>query len=795
MKFSEKWLREWVDPPLSTDELVAQLSMAGLEVDACKPVAEKFSGVVVGEVLEVEPHGDAKKLNVCSVNVGEASPLTIVCGASNVVKGMKVPAARIGAQLPGGLKIEKTTLRGVLSEGMLCAGKELGLTDNAEGLMVLPAQSKPGEDLWDWFELDDQSIELDLTPNRGDCLGIKGVAREVGVLNKCAVSYPEIKQISATIPDTFPVEIKAPEDCPRYVGRVIKGINSNALTPVWMQEKLRRSGLRSVSPVVDVTNYVLLELGQPMHAFDLDTLTGGIEVRKANEKEELTLLDEQRLVLNEQTLVIADQANAQAIAGVMGGADSAVDDSTTNLFLESAYFSPQFIAGRARSYGLHTDSSHRFERGVDPELQEKAMERATALLLDIVGGEAGPVIDIKSEKDLPEQEAITLRRDRIKRILGIDVPDDSVTEMLSRLGMIITNIGEGWEVFAPSFRSDITLEVDLIEEIIRIHGYNKIPATTLHASLRMNAAPEGQVTTTDINEALINRGYQEAINYSFVDPKIQGLFGDAQKAVPLANPISSDMAVMRTSLLPGLLLALRRNLNRQQNNVKLFENGLKFSLQSADYTQEKVMAGVVCGNVNPEQWGERSQVIDFYDCKADVEAVLSLCDPQGEFEFIKDEGNPAFHPGQCARITRGPDTDTIGWMGAIHPSIEQALEINGKACAFEINLAAIEQGNVPNFVELSKYPSVRRDLAVVVDEKVNFSELKACIYKTAPEALKSLQIFDVYRGKGIDSGRKSLALGLTFQDLKRTLNDSDVDHIMSQIMSSLNNNLGATLRS
>jgi len=505
------------------------------------------------------------------------------------------------------------------------------------------------------------------------------------------------------------------------------------------------------------------------------------------------LLDGQRLVLNEQTLVIADQVNAQAIAGIMGGADSAVDDSTTNLFLESAYFSPLFIAGRARSYGLHTDSSHRFERGVDPELQEKAMERATALLLDVVGGEAGPVIDIQSEKDLPVQQPITLRRDRIKRILGIDVPDESVTEMLSRLGMIITNVGEGWEVFAPSFRSDITLEVDLIEEIIRIHGYNKIPATTLNANLRMKAAPEGQVVTTDINEVLINRGYQEAINYSFVDPKIQDLFGGVEKAVPLANPISSDMAVMRTSLLPGLLLALRRNLNRQQNRVKLFENGLKFSLQSADYTQEKVMTGVVCGNVNPEQWGEQSQVIDFYDCKADVEAVLSLCDPQGEFEFIKDEGNPAFHPGQCARIARG--SDTIGWMGVIHPSIEQALEINGKACAFEIDLAAIEQGNVPNFVEMSKYPSVRRDLAVVVDEKVNFSELKVCISKTAPETLKSLQIFDVYRGKGIDSGRKSLALGLTFQDLKRTLNDTDVDHIMGQIMSSLNNNLGATLRS
>jgi len=797
MKFSENWLRKWVNPPISTEELVAQLSMAGLEVDSSEPVAEKFTGVVVGEVLSVEPHQDAKKLNICSVDIGEEKPLNIVCGAVNVEKGIKVPVAKVGALLPGELSIKKTALRGVESEGMLCSAKEIGLDDGVDGLMILPADSMPGVDIRSYFQLDDVCIELDLTPNRGDCLSIAGVAREVSVLNQCPIKYPSIKEVSATIGDTLPIEIIAPEDCPRYVGRVIKGINSRASTPLWMQEKLRRSGLRSVSPVVDVTNYVLLELGQPMHAFDLDKLDKGIVVRKANEKEEITLLDGQRLTLNEQTLVIADHANPQAIAGVMGGAHAAVGESSKNIFLESAYFSPQFIAGRARSYGLHTDSSHRFERGVDPELQKQAVERATSLLLDIVGGKAGPVTDIRSNTDMPKQPSILLRRDRVKRILGVDVPEDDVREMLRRLGMLLTEVDSGWEVSPPSFRSDISLEIDLIEEIIRIHGYHQIPGVLPDANLVMRPRPEGQVTSKAVCEAVINRGYQETINYSFVDPKIQALFGDTlskdkAEAVPLVNPISSDMAVMRTSLLPGLVMALIHNQNRQQNRVKLFEIGLKFSLQSADYTQEKVIAGVVCGSVNPEQWGEQSQVIDFYDCKADVEAVLSLRDPEGKFKFIKDEEHPSFHPGQCARIERG--TDIIGWVGAIHPAIEQALGITGTAYVFELNFASIEARTVPIFAETSKFPSVRRDLAVVIDEKVNFSELYECIFDTTSDTLRNVQVFDVYRGKGIDSGRKSLALGLTFQDLKRTLNDTDVDNIMGQIMSSLNNNLGATLR-
>ncbi len=814
MKFSENWLREWVNPTVSTGELVAQLSMAGLEVDSSEPVAGKFTGIVVGEVLSLTPHPDAKKLNICSVNIGATKPLTIVCGAPNVKKGIRVPTAKLGAQLPGDFQIKKTTIRGAESEGMLCSAKEIGLSDNSDGLMILPVDALPGEDIRSYFQLDDVSIELDLTPNRGDCLSIAGVAREVSVLNQCAIHVPDIKEVPASIDVTFPVEIIAVEDCPRYVGRVIKDINPQAITPLWMQEKLRRSGVRSLSPVVDVTNYVLLELGQPMHAFDLDKLNQGIIVRKANEKEEITLLDGQQVILNAQTLVIADHAHPQALAGIMGGADSAVGESSKNIFLESAYFSPVFIAGRARSYGLHTDSSHRFERGVDSELQNQAIQRATSLLLDIVGGEAGPVTDIQSKTNMPKRQPILLRRDRIKRILGIDVPEDDVRGMLSRLGMLLSDVASGWEVYPPSFRADISLEIDLIEEIIRIHGYHQVPSILPEAHLTMQPRSETRVTSNALNDALINRGYQEAINYSFIDPKIQALFEDADshdfpadfcsnnsnnkkslnkaKAVPITNPISSDMAVMRTSLLPGLLMALIHNQNRQQNRIKLFEIGLKFSLQSADYTQEKVMAGVLCGNINPEQWGEQSQVIDFYDCKADVEALLSLCDPEGKFKFIKDEEHPAFHPGQCARIARG--TDIIGWAGAIHPKIEQALGITGKAYAFELDFASIERRKVPIFAEMSKFPSVRRDLAVVVDEVVNFSELQECIFDCASDTLRNVQIFDVYRGKGIDSGRKSLALGLTFQDLKRTLNDTDVDNIMGQIMSSLNNNLGATPR-
>ncbi len=793
MKFSEKWLREWVSPSASTEELVATLSMAGLEVDSTEPVAAKFTGVVVGEVLSVEAHSDAKKLNICSVNIGDAQPLTIVCGAPNVSKGIKVPTAIIGAQLPGDFHIKKTSIRGAESAGMLCSAKEIGLSDSADGLFILPDDAIPGEDIRTYFQLDDVSIELDLTPNRGDCLSIAGVAREVSVLYKCATHVPEIKEMPASIDAIFPVEVIAPEDCPRYVGRVIKGVNPTATTPLWMQEKLRRSGVRSLLPVVDVTNYVLLELGQPMHAFDLDKLDKGIVVRKANEKEELTLLDGQTVTLNEKTLIIADQTRPLALAGVMGGADSAVSESTKNIFLESAFFSPVFIAGRARSYGLHTDSSHRFERGVDPELQNQAIQRATSLLLEIVGGEAGPVMDIQSKAELPKQLPIQLRRERIKRILGVIVPDDDVRAMLGRLGMLVADTQSGWEVYPPSFRSDISLEIDLIEEIIRIHGYHQVPSIMPEANLTMQARSEKQVTPAALNDALINRGFQEAINYSFIDPKIQAFFvSDETRSVAITNPISSDMAVMRTSLLPGLLTSLVRNQNRQQNRIKLFEIGLKFSLQSADYTQEKVMAGVLCGNVNPEQWGEQSQVIDFYDCKADVEALLSLCDPEGKFNYIKEEEHPAFHPGQCARIERG--TAIIGWVGAIHPKIEKALSVTGKAFAFELDFASIMKRDVPIFAEMSKFPSVRRDLAVVVDEVVNFSELKACIFTCASDILRNVQIFDIYRGKGIDSGRKSLALGLTFQDLKRTLNDTDVENIMSQIMSSLNNNLGATLR-
>lgn len=793
MKFSEKWLREWVNPILTTDELVAQLSMAGLEVDSCEPVAEDFSEVYIGEVLTVDAHPSADKLRVCVVNAGQEKPLTIVCGAPNVEAGMKVPTAIIGAQLPNGIKISKTIIRGVESDGMLCSGKELSINDDDSGLMRLPAECIPGMTVREYLNLDDVMIELDLTPNRGDCLSLVGIAREVGVLNQCQVEYPEIKKIEPTINDIFPIEVKATEDCPRYVGRVIRGINVNAQTPYWMQEKLRRSGIRSLSPVVDVTNFVLLELGQPMHAFDLDTLHEGIVVRKAHENEKIMLLDDQRVTLNTDTLVIADHANAQAMAGVMGGADTAVDTTTSNIFLESAFFAPAKISGRARSYGLHTDSSHRFERGVDPELQRKAMERATALLLEIVGGNAGPIIDIRSKEHLPTQEMILLRRDRIRRLLGINIPDDEIRDVLSRLGMIISEVENDWEVYAPSFRSDISLEVDLIEEIIRIYGYANVPSKLPQALLAMKPQPESQVSVETMRDILINRGYQEAITYSFVDPDFQSRFVREHHPAKLANPISSDMAVMRSSLLPGLVDVLSRNVKRQQHRVRLFENGLKFSLQSADYTQEKVIAGVVCGNVNQEQWAQKGQVIDFYDLKADVQALLSLSEPEGNFRYIKDVDHPAFHPGQCARIEKGEQV--IGWLGVLHPSITQMLDISEKTCAFELELEPIMTGNVAKFSEISKYPSIRRDLAVVVDENISFSALEECIYNDAPETLKSLQIFDVYRGKGIDSGEKSLALGLTFQDLKRTLNDSDVDDIIAQIMSSLNNNLGAKLRS
>jgi phenylalanyl-tRNA synthetase beta chain len=791
MKFSEQWLREWVNPTLSTEALAHQLTMAGLEVESVDAVAGDFSGVVVGEVLQVEPHPDADKLRVCQVNVGEATPLNIVCGAANVRQGMKAPVARVGAILPGDFKIKKSKLRGVPSHGMLCSTKELGLSEQAEGLMELPTEAPVGEDMRRYLQLEDVSIELGLTPNRGDCLNLAGIAREVGVLNQLEVSSPEITPQTATIDDTLPVVLDAEADCPHYVGRVIRGINSTAQTPLWLQERLRRSGLRSLGPVVDVTNYVLLELGQPMHAFDLQQLSDGIHVRHAVAGEKITLLDEQTLELEAGSLLIADERRPLALAGIMGGADSAVSEQTTDIFLESAFFDPLAIAGRARSYGLHTDSSHRFERGVAPDLQVPAMERATRLLLEIVGGKAGPVIEASATDKLPVRATITLRETRIARVLGANVAAVTVSDILSRLGMAVEQTQAGWNVTPPLFRFDLAIEEDLIEEIGRIYGYDNLPSTTPSVQLQMPARPEARVQLDRMKQTLVDLGYAEAITYSFVDPKLQQLLDPEQQAIALANPISADMGVMRTSLWPGLVQVLQYNLNRQQNRLFLFECGLKFLKQDSELKQEMMVAGALTGSRLPAHWGRETQAIDFFDVKGHVECLLDLTGLAEQFTF-QVESHPVLHPGQSAAIYR--QERLVGWMGALHPSVEQALGLSQRAYVFEIEAAALSEGRVPKFAPLSRYPSIRRDIALVVDEAISAAEVLDCIRLCGSEYLTNIELFDVYVGEGIDSGRKSLALGLTLQDLSRTLMDSEIEQELNQILSVLNSKLGATLR-
>ncbi|MCF6211985.1 MAG: phenylalanine--tRNA ligase subunit beta [Gammaproteobacteria bacterium] len=791
MKFSEYWLREWVNPDIGSDELAQLLTLAGLEVEAVEPVAGEFTNTIVGQVTAIAAHPDADKLNVCAVDVGQDEPLQIVCGASNVVVGMKAAVALVGARLPGGMKIKEAKLRGVPSFGMLCSEAELGLAESADGLMALPADAPVGTDIRQYLHLDDNTFELGLTPNRGDCLSIAGVAREVGVVARTEVTAKLVSAIEAAVETTFPLQVEAGKDCPRYVGRVIEGIDPAAVTPLWMQEALRRSGLRSLGPVVDVTNFVLLELGQPMHAFDLDRLDGGLSVRHATAGEKITLLDGQEIALEVGTLVIADGRGAQALAGIMGGQGSAVSDATRNIFLESAFFNPQCVAGRARGYGLHTDSSHRFERGVDPQLQRMALERATALLLKIVGGQAGPVSEVVHAEHLPQQAAILLRRQRIRRILGAEVPDTEVEDILSRLGMTLTAAEEGWDVLPPSFRFDMEIEVDLIEEIARIHGYESLPSSCPQATAIMQPQPEGRVPVTRLQQILVDRGYQEAITYSFVEPGLLKALDPHANPVRLSNPISEDMSVMRTSLWPGLVKTLAYNLNRQQSGARLFEIGLRFVRQGNELSQEKCVAGLVSGPLCPEQWGEPARSVDFYDLKGDLEALLDTTGALGDFRFVS-ESHPALHPGQSARILR--DGQEVGWIGAIHPAIEKEIGINQRAFVFELHLSCFDQAAVPHFTPVSRYPAIRRDLALLIDRRITAAALEEVVRENADLTLKSFHLFDVYEGEGIDSGRKSIAFGLTFQDQSRTLIDSDIDRALSRILSALTDKLGATLR-
>ncbi|MBI3545809.1 MAG: phenylalanine--tRNA ligase subunit beta [Gammaproteobacteria bacterium] len=791
MKISERWLREWVSPKLDTQALASRLTMAGLEVGAIEAVAPRLDRVIVGKIISLAPHPSADKLRICHVDIGKNQTLDIVCGAANAAAGMKVPVALEGAELPKSVIIKKTEIRGVASAGMLCSAAELGLADSAEGLLSLDDDAKPGAALADYLALDDVSLEIDLTPNRGDCLSVAGVARELAALTGAKLKKPAIKKNPAKQRQRLTVKIKAAQDCPRYVGRVISGIDPVATTPMWMKEKLRRSGLRSIHPVVDVTNFVMLELGQPMHAFDLQKLSGAIQVRHALKDESMVLLDGKQIKLEPGSLVIADDKQPLALAGIMGGVESAVTDGTRDLFLESAYFRPEAISSRARAYGLHTDSSHRFERGVDPALQSLAMERATTLLLTIVGGKAGPMVEQVAARFLPRPVAITLRAARVEQLLGIRVAPKGVEIILKRLGMKVKKSGKGWSVTAPAYRFDITREVDLIEEIARVHGYEKIPSQ--RPRVEMLAPPVTESATSDarLRAALIDRDYQEVITYSFVDAKIQSLLDPQTKPARLANPISADMAVMRTTLWPGVLQAILYNQNRQQTRLRLFELGRTFIPEGGDFRQEKMLGGAVLGSVLAEQWGAPRREVDFYDVKADIEAMLALAGISRELRFQPAQ-HPCLHPGQSAEIQH--QARRIGLMGLLHPELQSTFGLDRPMVLFELQLSAFQQRKIPIFHEISKFPCIRRDIAITLPQQTPAQAVMDCVTKVAQKLLVDLELFDEYRGKGIDSGRKSLALGLTLQDSSRTLNEDEIEKLMAELVSVLGTELGAIPR-
>ncbi|ADE16254.1 phenylalanyl-tRNA synthetase, beta subunit [Nitrosococcus halophilus Nc 4] len=791
MKFSEAWLRQWVNPDLSTEALVERLTLAGLEVDSVESAAPPFDGVRVAKVLSVEPHPKADRLQVCQVDVGDGSPLTVVCGAPNVREGLLAPLAMVGARLPAGAKIERAKLQGVESFGMLCSAAELELAEQSVGLLELSEEASPGDDLHEFLQLDDVSIEIDLTPNRSDCLSVAGIAREVGVLTQSAVTKPDLEPVPAKIEDTFPITVMAPEACPRYLGRVLRGVNPQAQTPWWLRERLRRSGIRSLGLVVDITNYVMLELGQPMHAFDLEQLEGGIQVRYGRPGESLTLLDGTHLQLAAETLVIADQQRALALAGIMGGEESGISDQTQHLFLESAFFNPTVIAGRARLYGLHTDSSHRFERGVDPELPRRAMERATALLIEIAGGQAGPIIEVVDSSQLPPRPTIILREARIRRVLGVEIAESQITEQLTRLGLEVERIAEGWRAKVPSFRFDLALEIDLIEELGRLHGYDGLPSTRPVGQIRPMLKTEAGVSVSRIREVLVDRGYQEAITYSFVDPKLQQWLDPEGTPVALNNPISTDMAVMRTTLWSGLIQALRYNVHRQQERIRLFEYGLTFNGQLTYLKQERTIAGLVSGACYPEQWGVAARPVDFFDLKGDVEALLGLGGQRDCFEFVAEQ-HPALHPGQSARIVR--EGRPVGWVGALHPALEGKLDLGGHVYLFALQVEAVECGGLPAFQSLSKFPAIRRDIAFLVSKNIPAQAVFDCLKGLESDILKEFQLFDVYTGKGVDPDKKSLALRLILQHPSYTLTDDKVNAFMERVVTGLTTELGAIIR-
>jgi phenylalanyl-tRNA synthetase beta chain len=791
MKFSENWLRELVEIKADRAALAHALTMAGLEVEELTVLGEGLAGVVVAEIVATEKHPEADRLQVCKVDAGQGELLQIVCGAPNARVGIKVPLATVGASLPGGMAIKAAKLRGVESFGMLCSAKELGVDADASGLLELPLDAPVGQSLAEYLGLPDASIELKLTPNRPDCLGLVGLAHDVAALFGSAVKVPVQAAAPVTAQAKRGIRLQAGKDAPRYLGRIVEGIDPAARTPLWLTERLRRAGLRPISAVVDITNYVMLELGQPLHAFDNDTLQGDIVVRHAGAGETLKLLDGSEAKLDEGFVLIAEEHKPLAVAGVMGGFDSRVTDATRNIFLESAHFAPAAIMGRARKLGMHTDASHRFERGVDPELPRRALERATELLLSIAGGHAGPVLVAENLADLPKPAAVKLRRARLKRVLGVDVADAEVARIFTALGMQVETHADGWQITAPSSRFDIEREEDLIEEVARIFGYDNIPTRTPTGALTLTIEPEGRINELALREQLAARGYYEAVNLSFVAAELLTRWNFTERLVPLANPLSADLAVMRPSLLPGLIEALRHNRARQQERIRLFEVARVFA-EGNPPVETPSLAIVACGNAHAEQWGEASRALDFHDIKGDFDALIAWGGEPQRWSVHSDALPGWLHPGRGARVAR--DGETVGYLGALHPQLAKALDLGSDVHVLELALEPLLARRLPKAQPVPRFPMVRRDIAVDLPEEISWSQVEQTVRNSLGERLTELQLFDRYSGKGVEVGRKSLAMGLILQDASRTLTDDDADRCVREAIAALEQTCKAKLR-
>lgn len=792
MKISEAWLRTWVDPKLSTQEIANQLTMLGLEIDSISQAASEFSGVIVAKVLETTKHPEADKLTLCMVDNGQET-IQVVCGASNVRANLKVALATIGAVLPNDFKIKKSKLRGEVSNGMLCSASELGIEEQSSGIIELPEDAPIGVDLREYLKLNDSIFDIDLTPNRADCFSVVGVARELAAKNDLDLVHQSTPQVSTTIQDCLKVTIQAPEACPKYLGRIIKNINPNAETPIWLKERLRRSGLRSLHPVVDVLNYVMLEYGQPMHAFDLQKINSAITVRYAKQSEKLTLLNSQEIILDNDCLVIADSDKALALAGIMGGEDTSVTSNTTDIFLESAFFTPAKIINKARRFGLSTDASQRFERGVDPALADQALEYAASLIQQITNGVAGPVIESIYNEFIPKQAKIEFNPAKVAKLIGVDIHSDLMLNILKKLGMSVTILEDTWLVTPPSCRFDIAVEVDLIEEIARVYGFDKIKSIMPTAQIKSGKICQNQSLMAHATQYFANRGYYETISYSFICPEIQELFYPGVTSQKLVNPISPELAVMRVGMWPGLVASMIHNIYRQQSAIKFIETGVLFKENSGttEISEEAVIAGLISGNYGDLNWSEQTGKFDFYDLKGDIEALYASFNIKN-INFVKTS-HPALHPGKAAQII--VNNKNIGIIGALHPSLMDAFELTNEVILFELALDSLLNKQPTIFQAISKYPQTRRDLSLLVDDNVTADCLKNITLQTVPqEYLKSFDIFDVYTGQGIPAGKKSIALSMVLQDDNSTLIDEKINEIMDKLINKLISDYKVILR-